>query len=105
MTQISIHYPNRAGSRFDADYYFKQHMPMAIRLFGAALRGVSAEQGMSGAMPGQPPPYAATCYFLFDSADAFYEAFVPHAQALQSDIAVYTDIVPVIQIGEVRISH
>ena len=104
MTQISINYPNREGSRFDADYYLNQHMPMAIRLLGPALRGVSVVQGISGAVPDQPAPYAASCHFLFDSAAAFYEAFLPHAAVLQSDIPAYTDVEPVIQIGEVRIS-
>jgi uncharacterized protein (TIGR02118 family) len=105
MTKVSIQYPNRDGSRFDADYYFNQHMPLAIRLLGPALRGVSAEQGIGGALPGQPPPYIAACHFLFDSPQAFYEAFLPHAEALRGDIPVYTDIDPIIQIGEVRISR
>jgi uncharacterized protein (TIGR02118 family) len=104
MIQLSIHYPNHAGRHFDADYYFNRHMPMTIKLLSPALRGVSVVQGVSGALPGEPPPYAASCYLLFDSAEAFYAAFLPHAQVLRSDIQAYTDIEPIIQIGEVRIS-
>lgn len=103
MIQVSIHYPNREGSQFDLDYYFDRHMPTAIRLLSPALRGVTAVEGVSGAAPGQPAPYAASCYFLFDSAEAFYQAFLPHALALQEDILAYTDVEPIIQIGEVRI--
>ena len=105
MVQVSVQYPNREGSRFDSDYYFNQHMPLAIRLLSPALRGVTAEQGIGGALPGQPPAHVAACYFLFDSPEAFYEAFLPHAAALQGDIPVYTDIEPVIQLSEVRISR
>jgi uncharacterized protein (TIGR02118 family) len=105
MTKVSIHYPNREGVRFDADYYFNRHMPLAIRLLSPALRGVSAEEGIGGALPGQPPPYIATCHFLFDSPEAFYAAFLPHAEVLRGDIPVYTDIEPIIQIGEQRISR
>lgn len=103
MIQISIHYPNREGGRFDADYYFNRHMPLTIKLLSPALRGVSAVQGVSGALPGEPAAYAAACYLLFDSPEAFYTAFLPHAIALQGDIQAYTDIEPVVQISEVRI--
>jgi uncharacterized protein (TIGR02118 family) len=105
MTKVSILYPNRDGGRFDANYYFNQHMPLAIRLLGPALRGATAEQGIGGASPGQPPPYIAACHFLFDSPEAFFEAFTPHAETLRGDIPVYTDIEPIIQISEVRISR
>ncbi len=104
MIQLSIHYPYDEGCRFDADYYFKQHVPMTVKLLGPALRGVTAVQGASGVLPGQAPPYAASCYYLFDSTDAIYEAFLPHIQVLRGDIRAYTDIAPIIQIGEVRVS-
>lgn len=104
MIQLSIHYPYDEGCRFDADYYFNQHVPMTVKLLGPALRGVIAVRGVSGVLPGQAPPYAASCYYLFDSADAIYAAFLPHVQVLRGDIQAYTDIGPVIQIGEVRVS-
>jgi uncharacterized protein (TIGR02118 family) len=105
MTKVSIHYPNQAGSRFDADYYVNVHMPMSISSLGAAIKAVSVEIGVSGALPGQPPPYAALCHFVCESADAFYSAFMPHAAALQGDMINYTDIEPVIQISEIKISR
>lgn len=105
MIQLSIDYPNREGSRFDADYYFDRHMPMTIRLLGPALRGVTVTQGISAALPDQPPPYHAQCQLLFDSPEAFYAAFLPHAEVLRGDIAAYTDVEPAIQISAVRISR
>jgi len=32
MIKVSIFYPKRPGSRFDADYYTKVHMPLAAQL-------------------------------------------------------------------------
>jgi uncharacterized protein (TIGR02118 family) len=104
MIKVTILYPNRPGSHFDADYYVNVHMPMAIKLLGTAVKAVSAEIGVTGATPDQPPPYAAICAFTCESTSAFTEAFLPHASVLQGDIPNYTDIVPVIQMSELRLS-
>jgi uncharacterized protein (TIGR02118 family) len=78
-------------------------MPMSIQKLGTALRGVSVERGLSGTDPGSPPSYIAMCHLRFDSIEAFLEAFLPHAELLQGDIAKYTDIEPIIQFSEERI--
>ncbi len=106
MVKISILYPNRAGSRFDMPYYVEKHMPLSIRLLGAhpGFRGVSVERGATGVPPETAPAYVAMCHFEFESAEAFLDAFMPHAQTLQGDIANYTDVEPVIQFNEVLIS-
>jgi uncharacterized protein (TIGR02118 family) len=105
-TRISILYPNRPGSRFDMSYYLDRHMPRSIELLSAhpGWRGVMVDKGVAGTEPGAPPAYAAMCHFLFDSAESFMAAFMPHAPELQGDIANYTDVAPVIQINEVMIA-
>jgi uncharacterized protein (TIGR02118 family) len=105
MIRVTFLYPNKSGSRFDADYYIDVHMPLAIKRLGAALKGVSAEIGVSGAVPGQPAPNAAIATFTFDSVQAFTEAVMPHYAELQADIPNYTDIEPVVQISDLRISR
>ena len=100
MIRVNILYP--AGHRFDFKYYLERHMPMAIEKLGAALKGVSVERGVSGARPEDKPAYIAQCHLLFESADAFYAAFMPVAGALQGDIPNYTDATPVIQISNVE---
>lgn len=105
MIKVSILYPNRPGSHFDTAYYVHVHMPLAMKLLGSALKGVSVEIGVSGAMPDQPPPYAAMVGFTCESAEAFAEAFLPCAAQLQGDIPNYTDIEPVIQVSEIKISE
>jgi uncharacterized protein (TIGR02118 family) len=101
MIKVSVLYPNRADSRFDADYYLKVHMPMAAKLLGPALKSVSAEIGVSGETPDSAPPYAAIAQFTCESIEAFTKAIMPVADQLQSDIPKYTDIKPVIQISQI----
>lgn len=107
MIKISILYPNKEGSRFDMDYYIEKHMPVSIDLLGAhpGFKGVSVERGIGGAVPGTDAAFVAMCHFLFNSADEFLEAFMPHAPTLQGDMANYTDIEPIIQVNEVLISR
>lgn len=103
MIQVTFLYPNKPGSRFNADYYIDVHMPLAIKLLGSALKGVSAEIGLSSAMPDSPPPNAAMAAFRFESLKAFTDAVMPHYPTLQGDIPNYTDIAPVVQISDLRI--
>jgi len=104
MIKLSILYPN--NGRFDMDYYLNIHMPRSIELLskGRGYRGVSVERGLSGAAPNSPPTHVAMCHYLFDTADDFMEAFLPHAAELQGDMPNYTDIEPIIQVSEVAIS-
>jgi uncharacterized protein (TIGR02118 family) len=106
MTKISILYPNTKGSHFDFRYRVDKHMPLAIQLLSAhpGYQGVSVERGIAGAEPGSEAAYAASCHFLFDSAEEFTAAFTAHGAQLQADIPNYTNVEPVIQISEVLIS-
>lgn len=102
MIKVSVLYPNTPGSRFDVDYYTSVHMPMAVRLLGSALKAVSVEIGVGGAVPGDPAPFAAIAGFTCESVEAFTAAFMPVADQLQGDIPKYTDIRPILQISEIK---
>jgi uncharacterized protein (TIGR02118 family) len=86
-------------------YYLDTHMPRSIALLsqGKGYRGVSVERGLGGAVPGSAPAFVALCHYLFDSAEDFMAAFMPHAAELQGDMPNYTDIETVIQVSEVAI--
>jgi uncharacterized protein (TIGR02118 family) len=56
MIRVTFFYPNKPGSRFNADYYIDVHMPLVIKRLGPALKGFTAEIGMSSAMPDQRLP-------------------------------------------------
>jgi uncharacterized protein (TIGR02118 family) len=105
MVKISILYPNTG--KFDMDYYLNAHMPRSMSLLsqGRGYRGVSVERGVSGALPGSAPEFVAMCHYLFDSAEDFMAAFMPHAAELQGDIPNYTGIAPIIQVSEIAISR
>ena len=102
MIRVSVFYPNSAGCKFDMDYYLQKHIPMARKKIGAALKTVAVEQGLSGGAPGTPPTYIAIGQLLFDSVEAFQAAFGPHAEAIAADVPNYTNVQPIIQIGEVK---
>ena len=105
MIRISIFYPNTPIGRFDMAYYLEKHMPDSIERLGAGrgFRGVSVDRGVSAGPPDTAPPYVAMCQYLFDTTEDFMAAFGKHADHLQSDIANYTDIEPVIQFSEVML--
>lgn len=103
MVKVSVLYPKTADSRFDMSYYLTKHIPMVQQKLGAALRGTSIEQGLAGVQPGSPPAYATMGHLLFDSVEAFMQAFGPHADAIVGDIPNYTNTQPTIQISEVKL--
>ena len=84
-------------------YYLSKHIPMVQQKLSGALRGVSVEQGVGGMQPGSPPAYLAMGHLLFDSVEAFQQAFGPHAQAIVGDIPNYTNTQPTIQVSEVKL--
>jgi uncharacterized protein (TIGR02118 family) len=103
MIKVSVFYPNTTGGMFDMSYYLNSHMPMVHRKLGAALRGSSVEQGLGGGQPGSPPVYIAMGHLLFDSVEAFQQAWGPHAEAIVGDVPNYTNTQPTIQVSEVKL--
>jgi len=101
MIKVSVFYPERAGSKFDMDYYCNTHIPMVREKLGAACKGAAVEQGMSGATPGSRPGFIAMGHLYFESVEEFQTVFGPHAEAIMADN--YTDIQPTIQISEVKV--
>ncbi|GGY26662.1 EthD family reductase [Paludibacterium paludis] len=103
MITISILYPSAPGARFDMDYYLSTHMPMAVACLGGhpGYLGVSVSRGEATLPSGSPAAFVAICEFRFASREAFMEAFAPHAERLQGDLPNYTDILPLIQAGQV----
>lgn len=101
--KLTILYPNTPDGTFDFDYYLNKHMPLSIERQGAAVRSVLVEKGYSVDMPGVENAYVAICHFTYQSQDAFTDAFLPHAEELQGDIANYTNITPVIQFSTVKL--
>lgn len=103
MIKVYVLYPNNAGSTFDMDYYLNQHMPMVGERLGAALKGISVDHALSGGQPGTDAAYRVITTLKFDSVDAFERAFTPCAGEITGDIPRFTNIVPTLQITEVKV--
>ena len=103
MIKFSIFYPNEEGKKFDMDYYVNSHIPMIQEKLGDAIKGGTVDQGLAGGAPGSPATYVAMGHLLFDSVEEFQNAIGPHMEAIMADIPNYTDIVPTVQISEVKI--
>ena len=102
MIRVTVLYPNNPGSTFDMDYYLNKHMPMVGEKLGAALKGMSVDHALSGGQPGTDAAYRVITGLTFDSVNAFERAFTPFAGEITGDIPRFTNIVPTIQISEVK---
>jgi uncharacterized protein (TIGR02118 family) len=102
MIRVNVLYPNNPGSTFDMHYYLSKHMPMVQQKMGAALKGMTVDQGLNGGLPGTEAAHRVIASLLFDSVEAFERVFLPAAAEIQGDIPRYTNIAPVIQVSEVK---
>ncbi len=68
------------------------------------LRKTEVDAGLQGTAPGEAPAFHGGCQFYFDSIAAFLEVWGPAAAELQADIPRYTDVAPIIQFNEVKLS-
>jgi uncharacterized protein (TIGR02118 family) len=105
MIRVSVFYPNTEGSRFDVDYYVNSHIPMVAEKLGAALKGAWVDHGLSGRAPDSRAPYVVIGHLLFDSVDAFRQAYGAHAATFRGDVPNYTDVEPLMQISEVKLGR
>ena len=104
MIKVSVIYPNKAGTRFDHDYYRTKHLPLIKSRMGAALKYYAIDKGLAD-KDGKPGAYVAMCHLLCDSVDAYQSSFGPHAQEIRADIANFTDVVSIHQISEVVVEN
>lgn len=103
MIKCSVLYPHKDGGRFDMDYYLATHMPLVRQRLGAALKGMSVEQGIAGGAPNSPPTFTAMGHLLFDNIAAFQSAMATHGAEFMADVPKFTNIAPTIQVSEVKL--
>ena len=105
MIKVDVFYPNKVGTKFDLNYLCNTHIPLVEQKLGTVLKGVVVEHGLSGGSPGSQPPYIAIVQLHFETLEAFQTAFAPNAGAIMGDIPNYSDVEPIMQIGEIKISR
>lgn len=105
MIKVSVTYPNQPGAHFDHAYYRDKHMPFVKALMGGNCKFYTVNNGLAGGGPRDPPIYIGMCHLFCESVEAFQAAFRPHEKEIMADIGNYTDLTPVIQIGEVVVGQ
>jgi len=99
MIRMSVLYPRREGARFDMDYYLNSHMPMVRdRLVPMGLVSAQVDRALDGM--GRASPYLVVAHLCFTTLEDLRQAMSVHGRAMMSDVANYTDIEPVVQLGE-----
>lgn len=101
MIRIAAVYPKDKGKKFDLHYYLNIHLPAVRQKFGPfGLTRVEVDKPLQ-APGGDPSPFFAIGYLYFPSLEHFQKAFAAVGQEVVADIAKYTNVQPMIQIGEV----
>ena len=104
MIKVSIMYPYSDKSNFNIDYYCDKHIPMVQKYFGGTCQGVSVDEGIIDKNTNQFPAFYAMAHFYFESIKAFQDAMAPYAEKIMGDAVNYTDVEPVIQISNIKIT-
>ena len=93
---MTIVYQNKAGVRFDFDYYVNKHMPLIMKLYGKSISRFELRRGQPGA-DGALPPYVATITIWIADPKAFDAAAAEHQAGLRADVTKFTDAVLIAQ--------
>lgn len=101
MIKVSVLYPETPDGRFDMDYYRVKHVPLVIERCGGAIKRGEIEQGLADAMPGYAAPFRVTAHLIFESTELMQASFGHHLSEFLADVPNFTNIRPVLQIGEV----
>ena len=100
MIKFTVLYPRVENAFFDFEYYLSHHLALTQRLLGSAMQKFEVEKGISGS-EGTPAPYVAIGSLYFESLEKFKASFLVHLEELRNDMPKFTNIPPLIQIGEV----
>ena len=103
MIRLTALWPKTNDSHFDMDYYLSKHVPMTKSRFQGSGIPVEAEvdEGLGGFPPGEPAPYAAIGYLLFENMEDLQKGLAAHAAEILADVPNFTNVQPQIQIGSV----
>jgi uncharacterized protein (TIGR02118 family) len=103
MIAVNVLYKNTDALKFNMNYYLNTHIPLVKKLLGAALKGATVQQGVSGGAPGAKPEFFVITQLNFDSVESFQGAFGPHGAAIAGDLPNFCGEPPIIQTSEFRL--
>ncbi|GGX86560.1 hypothetical protein GCM10007160_12370 [Litchfieldella qijiaojingensis] len=100
MIDILVMYPNRDGMTFDEDYYLDHHTPLVARLLGDyGLKFIRVVKGIE-----RDSPFFLVTHIGFEAKEEFNKAIDEVGNELFEDIPRFTDVEPLIQIGELMVN-
>jgi uncharacterized protein (TIGR02118 family) len=104
MISVVVLYPNKAGSKYDLDYYVRRHLPLVRdRLQPMGMRSLTYTVEEHAMDPKAPPQaYRLSAELRFDDMESAARALEAHGPKTQADIPNFTDVAPVILIGEIH---
>ena len=102
MIRIAAVYPYQEGKKFDLDYYMNIHLPKVREKFEPyGLTKIEVDKPLES-HEGARSPFFAVGYLYFPSLKHFQEAYKSTGKEVISDIIKYTDVTPMIQVGEIK---
>ncbi len=101
MIRIAAVYPREQGKKFDAEYYVHTHLPLVQKKFSPyGLTKIEVDRGLETPGRGESP-FFAIGYLYFKDLDGFRQAYAAVGAGVIADISKYTDVKPMIQVGEI----
>lgn len=101
MIRIAATYPRQEGKKFNMDYYIQVHLPMVREKFSPfGLKRIEVDKGVEKPGGGSSP-FFAIGYLYFDSLADFQKCYAAVGSEVVGNIHLYTDVRPLIQVGEV----
>lgn len=102
MVRIAAVYLRSEGKKFDMDYYINIHLPVVCKKFAPyGLSKIEVDKPLESP-GGKPSPFFAIGYLYFPTLKHFQEAYASAGSEVIADIAKYTDVLPMIQVGEIK---
>jgi uncharacterized protein (TIGR02118 family) len=106
MIRVTTLFPKTSDSHFDMEYYLSKHVPMTmskLQSLGIPVEG-EVDEGLGTVTPGEPAPYAAIGYLLFEKMEDLQKGLATHGAEIMADIPNFTNVQPQIQIGNIVLS-
>jgi uncharacterized protein (TIGR02118 family) len=103
MIRVAAVYPRQEGKKFNMDYYIHTHLPQVWQKFSPfGLKKIEVDRGLEKP-GGGASPFFAIGYLYFDTLENFQKCYAAVGQEVVGNIPVYTDVVPMIQAGEITL--
>src|SRR5215207_4491587 len=90
MIRVTTLFPKTSDSHFDMEYYLSKHVPMTLSRLQSLGIPVEAEvdEGLGTVTPGEPAPYAAIGYLLFEKMEDLQNGLATHGAEIMGDIPI-----------------